>query len=1355
MEMIHILDGKTEHIIATLENKGELVYWDDSHKERDDNGLNQYDFTTIDGTEIAAMLVPGNKIVIRDLDGNFIPFNIVRQEQKKDGSNTKRIMTDGEHIELRKAKIIEPTELTGFTLNDALDFVLGGTRWKRGITDYTETATIRFDKYINALEALQMIRSVFSVNLRFRAEIQGNRIVARYVDAIKPDDVFDGKEITFGKDIVGVRRFEDHRELYTMLLGVGPADENGNYITIESVNNGDKYLRDEAAIQRWGELRGVFEYQPEQNEKVSPTLLKQKTQEALKNSINSYMTYEVDTIALENIPGFEHEKVRKGMTVRIKDEMFNPPLYLEARVLETERSYTSKNGKFIFGNYRTVNVVKDKTIARLQAKLFKNENVWSSSARVIRSATPPDDVHAIWIDITKNPEVPMTYDFTANEWKKASPTVAEEIGAETPTGAQQKADAAKQEAKNYADVQDQSVYQDSTYYADVVSQNAAAIAENNAKNYTNTYAEKKIAKGSTAPSNPGIGDLWIDTSVTPNLLKRWTGNAWQKLAPTTAAEIGAVSLSTYTQKVQEIENNIAEKADAEWVNGQLVLKANASDVYTKTETDNKLGTKADKSTTYTKTEVDNALNSKVSITTYTADKDGIVQQLDNHESRITQTEEEIATKVSNTTYQQDKTALENDISSLETRMATAESSITQTANAIQLKANKTDVYTKTEVDSSLATKADNSTVSAIEQRVTQAEAQLNIQADQIASKVSRTEFEGLKIGGRNLHRLGDFKEVDTSKYPFNWIGNRSIIDISNEKPPFDKALYLNGASGFTYTLFSGEEAKQFLNKTFTVSFWAKYSNVQLGANSWNHLRFGEIYYQYKKSDGTLSYAYPRILTATGTDEEWKYYSGQITLDGYGNAVEILQINVKFLLEGVSNGEGWVTGIKIEEGNKATDWTPAPEDVQGQIDGLGTRLSTAESSITQLSNQITLKVSQSQYDIDMNDLTSRMTSAESTITQLADEIELRVEKNGVISAINQTAEQVKIQASKIALDGYVEAKHIKSLNGLNINNKFIVDGSGNVTFAGTLNGASGTFTGAIKTSGTNGSITIENDTIKQVLGDENATFGVFQRAYLTSGKITVEEIYKDGAYENIEGQTTIDTGYIQGINGVGETFDLNPYRLRFGKSAGTLMAEIDFDSYGQLNLDAQSKVRILKALDVTGDIYAGSGVIKSTGYQALVSGSDGWYFYTDYGAGTKNYLKIKDDGAVFIVVNGAIKHSFYASGTKSGGSIIIDGKNLGMSPIDSPQILLEYIEFDVPLTLEGTKVYIEERFLKAVANFSVFSNNGQVIEKGYDYFVIAGEGTADVRIIGKRAGYTDHFFEDLDNLLESEEISNEN
>ena len=48
--------------------------------------------------------------------------------------------------------------------------------------------------------------------------------------------------------------------------------------------------------------------------------------------------------------------------------------------------------------------------------------------------------------------------------------------------------------------------------------------------------------------------------------------------------------------------------------------------------------------------------------------------------------------------------------------------------------------------------------------------------------------------------------------------------------------------------------------------------------------------------------------------------------------------------------------------------------------------------------------------------TRMTSAESSISQNASNIALKVSKDGVISSINQSAETVKIQASKVEIDG---------------------------------------------------------------------------------------------------------------------------------------------------------------------------------------------------------------------------------------------------------------------------------------------------------------------------------------------------
>ena len=55
---------------------------------------------------------------------------------------------------------------------------------------------------------------------------------------------------------------------------------------------------------------------------------------------------------------------------------------------------------------------------------------------------------------------------------------------------------------------------------------------------------------------------------------------------------------------------------------------------------------------------------------------------------------------------------------------------------------------------------------------------------------------------------------------------------------------------------------------------------------------------------------------------------------------------------------------------------------------------------------------------VNNITNEVSTINATLTVQAEKIESRVSKDGVISSINQTAEEIKIQASKINLSGYV-------------------------------------------------------------------------------------------------------------------------------------------------------------------------------------------------------------------------------------------------------------------------------------------------------------------------------------------------
>ena len=137
----------------------------------------------------------------------------------------------------------------------------------------------------------------------------------------------------------------------------------------------------------------------------------------------------------------------------------------------------------------------------------------------------------------------------------------------------------------------------------------------------------------------------------------------------------------------------------------------------------------------------------------------------------------------------------------------------------------------------------------------------------------------------------------------------------------------------------------------------------------------------------------------------------------------------FVLLG-KNGKIKISQIKLEKGNKATDWTPAPEDVENDISQIETRITSAEQKITDDAIVSTVRKS----TLYKNDLNGKVNSTE------------------IISTINQTAEAIKIQASKIQLEGLVTANsYFKILTNGSIE---AVNGK----FTGTITATSGTIGG---------------------------------------------------------------------------------------------------------------------------------------------------------------------------------------------------------------------------------------------------------------------------------------------------------
>ncbi len=132
---------------------------------------------------------------------------------------------------------------------------------------------------------------------------------------------------------------------------------------------------------------------------------------------------------------------------------------------------------------------------------------------------------------------------------------------------------------------------------------------------------------------------------------------------------------------------------------------------------------------------------------------------------------------------------------------------------------------------------------------------------------------------------------------------------------------------------------------------------------------------------------------------------------------------------------------------------------------------------------------------------------------------------------------------------------------------------------------------------------------------------------------------------------------------------------------------------------------------------------------------------------KNYMLISPTGRVAIYVAGVAKHIFMEDGTKRGGTIVIDGINYGMSPIDSPEILISDLVQNVKLVKGINTIELDERTAKAIDGYSVFFESPNVIvqRKHKNNFTVYADSDiiTDVIIIGHRQDYKGHKWKEVE------------
>ncbi|MGH1274005.1 phage tail spike protein [Bacillus cereus] len=352
--ILHVVDFKTEQIVANIQPKD---YWDDKRHWEIQNNIDTLEFKVFDNTEHGATLMQQNLVLKEVRDGRIVPYVINNEVEKDSKDRSVTIHASGAWIQISKSGIIKPQRIESKTVNEFIDIALEGMKWKRGKTEYSTFHTMTIDEFIDPLTFLKKIASLFDLEIQYRVEVVGSQIVGWYVDMVKKRGRDTGKEVTLGKDLVGVRRIEHSRDICTALVGF-VRGEGDTIITVESINNGLPYIVDNDAYQRWNE-RGQHKfgfYTPEtEQQNMTPQRLMTLMKTELAKRVNTSITYDVEAVAIGRVFGLAHELINEGDTIRIKDTGFTPKLYLEARVIAGDESFTDPSqDKYVFGDYREI-----------------------------------------------------------------------------------------------------------------------------------------------------------------------------------------------------------------------------------------------------------------------------------------------------------------------------------------------------------------------------------------------------------------------------------------------------------------------------------------------------------------------------------------------------------------------------------------------------------------------------------------------------------------------------------------------------------------------------------------------------------------------------------------------------------------------------------------------------------------------------------------------------------------------------------------------------------------------------------------------------------------------------------------
>lgn len=272
-------------------------------------------------------------------------------------------------------------------------------------------------------------------------------------------------------------------------------------------------------------------------------------------------------------------------------------------------------------------------------------------------------------------------------------------------------------------------------------------------------------------------------------------------------------------------------------------------------------------------------------------------------------------------------------------------------------------------------------------------------------------LNNMEIGGRNL-----ITNTRPDKPTINAVTSKWSVQIIEESTAISgKAMQATCVLAGTGGVYHGGSRRLETGKRYTWMVFVKASKqVRIGLGN--------------EQNGIL---YCDITT------EWNKFTHTFTANS--------NTHYQFIFYTANADNPWIVGdiisyhsLILVEGDKAPTWVPAPEDVDASIKTVSDKTSTLEQTVNGFSGRI------SSIETTANNASSKVTEITATVNGLTTTVANKTDKGAIISTINQSAEAIKIQASKLELTGYV------TMTNLSTSGQTTIDG-GNIK-TGTITAA---------------------------------------------------------------------------------------------------------------------------------------------------------------------------------------------------------------------------------------------------------------------------------------------------------------